>query len=204
MSKLDPRVDQYIAEAPEFARPILTHLRQLVHSACPQVEETIKWRMPFFTCQGMVCHMAAFKAHCSLGFWHRQLIAAAHPDFEGISGDGMGQFGRLRSVKDLPRDSAIIRYVREAVRLNEAGAKKPAPDPKARKPEPKVPLELTRELKKSKAAADTFMAFSPSHRREYIEWIAEAKRTETRAKRVATAIEWLAQGKTRHWKYAKC
>jgi uncharacterized protein YdeI (YjbR/CyaY-like superfamily) len=203
MSNLDPRIDRYIAEAPEFARPILMHLRQLVHSACPQVEETIKWNMPFFTHQGMVCHMAAFKAHSSLGFWNRQLIAARYPDFESISGDGMGQFGRLRSVKDLPKDSAIMKYVREAVRLNEAGVKKPARDPKARKAEPKVPLELIRGLKTSKAAADTFMEFSPSHRREYIEWIAEAKRPETRAKRVATAIEWLAEGKTRHWKYAK-
>jgi len=204
MPNLDPRVDQYIAEAPEFARPILTHLRKLVHSACPQVEETIKWNMPFFTYKGMVCHMAAFKAHSSLGFWNRELIAAAHPDFGSISGDGMGQFGRLRSVKDLPKDSAIIKYVQEAVRLNEAGMKKPGPDSKAKKPEPKVPVELTRAFKGNKAAAESFMGFSPSHRREYTEWIAEAKRPETRAKRVTTAIEWLAKGKTRNWKYAKC
>ena len=203
MTNLNPRVDRYIAEAPEFARPILMHLRKLVHFACPLVEETIKWNMPFFTYKGMVCHMAAFKAHGSLGFWNRQLIAAAHPEFEFVSGDGMGQFGRLRSVQDLPKDSAIVKYVREAVRLNEAGVKKPGPDPKARKPELKVPVELTRGFKRNKAAADTFKGFSPSHRREYTEWIAEAKRAETRAKHVATAIEWLAEGKTRHWKYAK-
>jgi uncharacterized protein YdeI (YjbR/CyaY-like superfamily) len=204
MPHLDPRVDQYIAAAPEFARPILTHLRQLVHSACPQVEETIKWNMPFFTYKGILCHLAAFKAHGSLGFWNRQLIAAAHPEFASVSGDGLGQFGRLRSLKDLPEDSVLIKYVREAMRLNEAGVKKPGPDPQARKPEPKVPAELAREFKRNPAAAETFTGLSPSHRREYTEWIAEAKRPETRAKRVATAIEWLVEGKTRHWKYAKC
>lgn len=194
----DPRVDAYIAGAAAFARPILERLRATVHEAGPGVGETIKWGMPFFTWHGNLCHMAAFKAHCAFGFWPRGM-----KDVLGRSGtrsdEAMGAFGRIEHLRDIPAKAELKRLIRAAMALNEAG---PAPRPKPRpRPELPVPAELAKALKADRAAALTFRNFPPGHRREYVEWITEAKRPETRAKRLATTIAWLAEGKSRNWKY---
>ena len=203
MATTDPRIDAYIQKSAEFARPILEHIRKLVHKAYPEVEETMKWSMPFFLNNGsIICNMAAFKEHCAFGFWNAPLLK----DPEGIlhvkEKNAMGHLDRITSKKDLPSDKVLIAYIREAAALNEAGVKKPVLK-KAPKKELPVPAELTAALKKNKKAQAAFEGFSPSHRREYIEWITEAKTDATREKRLATTVEWLAEGKSRMWKYEK-
>jgi uncharacterized protein YdeI (YjbR/CyaY-like superfamily) len=194
MPTRDPRIDAYIAKSAPFARPILKHLRARVHEGCPDVVETIKWGSPHFEHKGMLCGMAAFKEHCAFGFWNRALEIPQQRD-------AMGQFGCIRSVDDLPKDSVLVGYVREAARLNEAG-KKIGPIRKARKPLP-VPKELAAALKETAGATAKFKALSPSHQREYSEWIVEAKRDETRQKRLQTAVDQIAEGKPLMWKYMR-
>jgi uncharacterized protein YdeI (YjbR/CyaY-like superfamily) len=200
----DPRVDAYIGKSAEFARPILRHLRKVVHAGCPEAEETMKWSMPSFVYAGKILvGMAAFKAHCTFGFWHRGMHAALEQD--GIDSErAMGNFGRITSLEELPDERTLVRYVKIAAKLNESGERARPVRPKRNKSALKVPSELAAALKKNKAAAKTWEGFSYSHRKEYAEWIAEAKREETRAKRLATTLEWLAAGKPRNWKYAKC
>ena len=201
MGTRDPRIDAYIARSAEFARPILTHLREVVHEACPDVEETMKWSMPHFMYEGMLCGMAAFKQHCTFGFWKGALIVKPG-DIPGEK--AMGQFGTIRSMDALPPRRTIAKYVKEAMRLNEQGVRNPARSkPRNRKPV-EVPADLEAALRKNRKARATFDALSPSHRREYVEWITEAKREETRARRVETAVEWMTDGKSRNWKYEKC
>ena len=197
MSTLDPRIDAYIARSAEFAQPILRELRARVHAACPGVEETIKWGMPTFMHDGILCGMAAFKRHASFGYWKHALVMG---DAER---DGMGSYGRLACVRDLPPKARMQADLRKAMKLNEDGVK-PERRKSAPRPAPEVPDELASALEKNKAAKATFDAFAPGCRREYIEWIVEAKREETRAKRLAQALEWMAQGKRRNWKYEKC
>ena len=197
----DPRIDAYIAKSAPFAQPILTHMREVVHAACPDVEETMKWSMPHFDYKGMMCGMAAFKAHCSLGFWKASLIPGLKPN-SANGGDAMGNLGCIRSLDDLPPKKVLAGYVKEAMRLNDEGitvakAKKPT------KPAAEVPPELAAALAKNRKAKAVFDAFPPSHRREYIDWIVDAKRDETRAKRIAQTVEWVAEGKQRNWKYMK-
>ena len=195
----DPRVDAYLAARPEFARPILEHLREAVHAACPEVEETIKWSMPSFTYKGQIlAHMAAFKAHAAFGFWRREVVGET-----GAEHDAMGQFGRITSIGDLPGPSELDAMVRKAVAALDAG---PAPrKPKqAPKPAPETPEDLRTALDADPRAAGTFDAFPPGCRREYVEWVVEAKRPETRAKRIAQEVEWMAEGKRRNWKYEAC
>jgi len=197
----NPRIDAYIANAAPFAQPILAHLRALVHGACPEVEETIKWSAPHFLYQGrMFCHMCAFKQHVAFGFWLGKLVAET-----GIENAAMGQFGRITQLQDLPPKKTLLALIKKAMALNEVGAKSPT-RVKAAKPKPalEVPDDLAAGLKKNAKARKTFEAFSPSHRREYIEWITEAKREATRATRLATTLEWLAEGKPRNWKYINC
>lgn len=197
MGTRDARVDAYIARAAPFAQPILEHIRSVVHEACPDVEETIKWSMPHFMYQGMLGGMSAFKAHCAFGFWKGKLVV---PEQEKAA---MGQFGRIESIKDLPPRRTFVGYVKKAMKLNEEGVAVPrARRTRAKSPQP-LPPDLARALDRSRKARATFDGFPPSQRREYIEWIAEAKREETRARRVAQAIEWMAEGKARHWKYQK-
>lgn len=196
MAKKDPRVDAYIEKAPPFARPILEHIREAVHAGCPDVEETLKWNVPHFDHNGMLCGMAAFKAHVRFGFWKSQLLGLPASD----SGDGLAQFGRVTSVADLPAQKQLISLVKRAARLNEQGAKVPRVKA-APKPPPRVPRAFAAALKKNRKALATFQAFSPSHKREYVEWIADAKQDATRDRRIATALEWLAEGKARNWKY---
>lgn len=197
MSNRDPRVNAYIEKAADFAQPILRHIREVVHSACPEAEETLKWGFPHFTYKGILCSIAAFKGHCALTFWKADAIL----DPGTVSGDAMGQFGRLTSVKDLPSRRILLGYVKKAKALNDAGA--PGPISRRARPrgEPEVPEDLQAALKKNKKASATFQGFSPGQRREYVDWITEAKRPDTRAKRLATTLEWLAEGKRRNWKY---
>jgi len=197
MPKKDPRIDAYIARSTDFAKPILNHIRRLVHTACPNAEEAMRWNFPHFLHRGILCSMAAFKAHCTFGFWKGKLIFTDRAPAESAH----GQFGRITSLADLPGDKILLGYIRKAVELNETGAKTPArATPKAKKAVV-VPDYFLAALKKNKKAMATFENFSPSHKREYVEWIAEAKREETRTQRMQTAIAWLAKGKSRHWKY---
>lgn len=183
----DTRVDAYIEKAATFAQPILTHLRELMHEACPRATESVKWGMPFFMQQGVIlAHMAAFKEHCAFGFWGPEMKKSLAKDGLAAS-NAMGVLGRITEMKDLPADAALLRYMRLAAELVESGQRtKSIERPrKAAKPEARVPAELQAALKKNKRAAKTFKEFSPSCRREYAEWISEAKRAETRASRVA-------------------
>lgn len=204
MKNTDPRVDAYIAKAAEFAKPILSHLRKLVHEGCPDTEETLKWSMPAFLHAGKImAGMAAFKQHCTFGFWHQGMERVLESEGEKEA-TAMGSFGRITSLEDLPSDRAMLRYIKKAAVLNESDV--PARPRPAKRPSapPAVPDDLAAALKKNKAAAASFEKFSPSHRKEYIDWITEAKRDETRQKRLSTALEWLAQGKSRNWKYENC
>ena len=201
MGTKDPRVDAYVEKSPPFARPILRHIRAVVHAACPKTEETLKWSMPTFLYAGeMLCGMAAFKEHAVLGFWKASLIF----DEKGrkLEDDAMGQFGCVKSVKDLPTKRELTGYIRKAMVLNEQGIKVKRAKTAAPKAPPKVPAELVAALKKNRKAAATFEAFPPSCRREYVEWITEAKQEATRLRRLKTAVEWMAEGKKRNWKYA--
>ena len=195
----DPRIDAYIARQAEFARPILEHLRAAVHAAYPDVEEAVKWGMPAFLHQGkLLCTMAAFKAHATFGFWKGALVAAT----EGLEKKAMDQFGRLTSLADLPDDATIKAMVGKAVALAEQGARVVRPK-KHPKPDLAMPDDLQDALKAKAGAGEQFAAFSLSAQREYLEWIMEAKRPDTRAKRVAEAVEWIAEGKKRNWKYER-
>jgi uncharacterized protein YdeI (YjbR/CyaY-like superfamily) len=204
MPATDARIDAYISKSAEFARPILSHLRKIVHKGCPGVTETVKWGMPFFEYGGeIVCNMAGFKEHCSFGFWKASLLK----DPEGVlnvkNKTSMGHFDRITSLKDLPADKIMVALVKEAALMNEQGVKKPSPAKKAPKAALPEPAELTAALKKNKKARTVFDAFPPFHRREYIEWITEAKTEATREKRISTTVEWLVEGKSRNWKYQK-
>jgi uncharacterized protein YdeI (YjbR/CyaY-like superfamily) len=202
----NPKVDAYIAKSQPFAQPILSHVRELVHKACPDVEETIKWSMPFFQLRGVILgNMAAFKQHCSIGFWGPEMKAVFRED--GIeSNDGMGLLGKVTSLKDLPPDKKLLGYYRQAAGFVASGQRtKSLVRPKrSPKPAPEVPAELVAALKKNKTAAKVFADFSASCQREYTDWIVEAKRPETKEKRVAQAVEWIAEGKQRNWKYQNC
>jgi uncharacterized protein YdeI (YjbR/CyaY-like superfamily) len=197
MGTKDPRVDDYIEKAAPFARPILKRLRRYVHENCPDCAETIKWSAPHFEYQGkMFCGMSAFKAHCAFGFWHPMMRG------DGESLDGMGQFGKIQSVADLPSEGDFAQIAQRAMKLVDEGVK-PTPKPKKERVPLVVPPELKAALAKKAAARKSFDAMTYSHQKEYIEWIAEAKREETRKARVAKAVEQIAEAKSLHWKYAK-
>ncbi|MBA2561728.1 MAG: YdeI/OmpD-associated family protein [Chitinophagaceae bacterium] len=202
MSTTDPRIDAYINKATPFAQPILHHIRQLVHKACPQVEETIKWSFPHFDYKGILCSMAAMKQHCSFGFWKASLMADPEKLLNKIGNTSMGSFGKIASINDLPSDKILISYIKEAVRLNEEDVKLP-PKERTAKKDVEVPGYMTSALSKNKKAQSAFDNFSPSHKREYIEWINDAKTEATRNKRIGTMLEWLAEGKSLNWKYQR-
>jgi uncharacterized protein YdeI (YjbR/CyaY-like superfamily) len=198
MATTDPRIDTYIGAAAPFAQPVLKALRQAVHEGCPDVVETIKWSMPFFTIEGRIlAHMAAFKQHCGFGFWRGRQVAG-----RGKDGEAMGQFGRIESVADLPPRRELVRLVKLAVAAPEPpAAKKTLGRKDESKPSLPVPESLDAGFRRNPVARANFEKLANSHRREYIEWIVTAKRDETRERRVAQTIEWLAEGKTRNWKY---
>ncbi len=197
----DPRVDAYIAEAAPFAQPILKHLRRLVRRGCPEAEEALKWSSPFFLYRGKIlCFMAAFKAHLAFGFWGpamKKIIAR-----DGHAKDGRGLLGRITSRQDLPGDAALLKYIRTAKKLHDSGLPLRA-KPKPR-PAPPVPADLAGALKQNKKAAAAWAGFSPSCRREYIGWITEARRPETRSARLRQTLAWVAAGRKRNWKYENC
>ena len=205
----DSRIDTYIAKSKPFAQPILNHLRELVHKACPNVVETMKWSRPFFEYKGVILgNMSAFNEHCSFGFWGEE-IAAVLREANLLQPDAMSSLGRLTRVEDLPAHKQMLSLLRQAVTFIDSGQytspiaarQKVVKAPKAA---PEAPPEFTKALKANKKAAVAFAAFSPSCKREYVEWIADAKRAETRDKRIATAIDWIGEGKQRNWKYQNC
>lgn len=204
MGTRDARVDAYIAQSAEFARPILSYLREVVHAACPDVTETMKWSFPHFDYKGMLCSMAAFKEHCAFGFWKSSLVVEGAQAPE--AGErAMGQFGRITKLADLPSKKVLTAYIKKAMQLNDDGVKSPTRSKPKAAPKPVViPDDLAEALKANDAARASFEKFPPSHRREYIDWITEAKTQATRARRLDTTLQWLAEGKSRNWKYEKC
>lgn len=199
MGSRDPRIDAYIAKSADFAKPILQSLRKTVHEACPQVEETIKWGSPsFIHAGGILCGMAAFKQHASFGFWkHAPVMGADAPR------DGMGSYGKITGLSGLPPKRQLIADLKKAMTLNEQGIMAPGVRRRmAPRPLPQAPADLVAALNKNSRARAVFEAFPPSHKREYIDWVVEAKREQTRARRLAQAIEWIAEGKSRNWKYS--
>ncbi len=197
------QVDAYIAKSAEFAKPILIHLRELVHQACPEAEEVIKWGFPNFDYKGVMCNMAAFKQHCAFGFWKASLMKDPKKILAITEQNSMGHFDRITSLKDLPSDKIMLGFIKQAVELNEKNIKRPVKTiPKGTKTIA-TPDYLQKALKKNKKANDIFENFAYSHRKEYIQWFEEAKTEETRNKRIAQAIEWIAEGKGRNWKYGK-
>lgn len=199
MARLDPRVDAYIAKSRDFAKPILTQIRKVMHSAVPDVQETIKWGAPAFEHKGILCIMASFKEHCALNLWKGSLILKKGD--KGVD-ESAGNFGRLTSVKDLPSDRVLGGYFKQAAKLNEegVGVKKA---PAAKKKAVVVPPLIRSALANNAKARAAFEEFSPSHQREYIQWITEAKSEDTRQRRLDTALEWMAEGKSRNWKYVR-
>jgi uncharacterized protein YdeI (YjbR/CyaY-like superfamily) len=201
MGSRDKRIDTYIGKSAEFARPILELLREIVHSACPDVEETMKWSRPHFVYKGMLCSVSAFKEHCAFSFWKGSLVVK---EVKATDKEGMGQFGRITKLSDLPSKKALVGFINQAMKLNDEGVKSPSrAKPKVHR-ELVVPDELTKALRKNAKAKAAFEKFSPSHKREYVEWITEAKTEATRNRRIENAIEWMAEGKSRHWKYSNC
>jgi uncharacterized protein YdeI (YjbR/CyaY-like superfamily) len=194
------QVDAYIAKSSEFSRPILEHLRALVHAAVPEVEEMIKWGFPHFDYRGTLCSMAAFKQHCAFGFWKASLMSDPKKILNGDA--AMGHLGRIGKKADLPSDRILINYLKEAARLNDTGAKVERSSRKKSTAIRTPAWVLTAQKKRTNVLA-AFKQLSPSHKREYIEWIAEAKTEETRTRRLTTAIQWIAEGKSRNWKYER-
>ena len=202
MGSRDSRIDAYIDRAADFAKPILRYLREVVHAAVPEVQEDMKWSSPHFLYKGMLCSMAAFKKHVAFGFWKGSLVV----DAKGRTLEqAMGQFGRLGQLSDLPTKSALRGFIRKAMQLNEAGvsarARKPKSGPRKTL---RAPPYFSAALRRNKAARATYEVLAPSKKREYVEWLTEAKTDATREKRLATSLEWLAAGKARYWKYETC
>ena len=202
MPRKDKAIDAYIAKSADFAKPILNHIRALVHNACPEAEEKMKWSFPHFDYKGeMMCSMAAFKQHAVMSFWKAALMKDAALLETARSEVAMGHLGRITSLKEMPTDKKLTAYIKEAMKLNELGKKLPSRAKPAEKKELDIPEYFLKALKKNKTAFQTFEAFSYSHKKEYLEWITGAKTGETRNKRIATAIEWMSEGKNRLWKY---
>ena len=205
MGKRNPRVDAYIARSVDFAKPILEHLRELVHKACPNAEETIKWGMPSFDYKGSFCSMASFKQHAVFSFWKGNLLKDPKKYLQARSADGgnaMGFFGRMTSVKDIPPNTVMLDFIKQAKKLNDEGVKLPS-KPKTTIIELVAPPYFTKALKSNKKAMATFSTFTPSNKKEYVTWVFEAKTEATRKKRLETALEWMTEGKIRNWKYVK-
>ncbi len=204
MGNRDARIDAYIAKSAPFAQPILNELRDIVHEGCPTVEETMKWSMPFFMYKGILCNMSAFKQHCAFGFWKgRQVL---DPAKDGEAESPRERYGHLTTLKDLPSRRLMVGYVKKACKLNDEGTPGPIQLRKTRPPKAElaVPDYFTAALKKNKKAKSVFDEFAPGKRRDYIEWLIDAKTEATRQRRLDTAIEWIAEGKSRNWKYEKC
>jgi uncharacterized protein YdeI (YjbR/CyaY-like superfamily) len=203
MGKKDPRVDAYIARAAGFARPVLKHIRKLVHAGCPDVEETIKWGSPTFMHKGMLCGMAAFKAHCAFGFWKQKLLEDRIAATGKVKKPAMGQFGRLTAMSDLPDDRILLGLVRDAAAMNDQGIRVPGRGRPKGDRRLAVPKYFASALRKNRKARATFDGFSYTNKKDYVEWVTEARQEETRRRRLETAIAWMAEGKPRNWKYIR-
>lgn len=198
MPTLDPRIDAYLAGVPAFALPLLQRVREDVHAACPDVVETIKWSRPHFMLDGkLLCGMSAFKAHCAFGFWEREGATPGQPG-------AMGDFGRITSPADLPGRGELRQQIKAAAALLRAGAPRAAKPHREPRPQLQMPDDFAAALAKVKLAQQHYDGFAPGKQRDYLEWVLEAKREDTRAKRIAQAVEWLAEGKSRNWKYESC
>jgi uncharacterized protein YdeI (YjbR/CyaY-like superfamily) len=200
MSDRTPEIDGYIARAPEYARPILTRLREAFHAGCPELEERLKWGMPSFEYKGLLGGMAAFKKHVTFGFWKSRLMEDFHRVFTGEPRASM-MGARVESLAELPPKKVLVSYVKEAKRLNDEGVKEPKRARPKRTIRVAVPADLKAALARNAKAKAIFETFAPSHKRDYVEWLTEAKQAETRARRLRTALEWIAEGKRRNWKY---
>jgi uncharacterized protein YdeI (YjbR/CyaY-like superfamily) len=202
MKNTDPRIDRYIENAAPFAQPILAHLRGLIHKACPEAEEKIKWNFPHFDYKGVFVSMAAFREHCGFTFWKMKLMKDPKNLFKSDDEKSMGHLGKIRSMKDLPSDKILLEYLAEAKKLNDEGKKLTPKMPADKgKNEPEIPADLLSAMKKNKKAQTFFEKFPYSHKKEYIQWITGAKADATRKKRIETAVQWIAEGKERNWKY---
>lgn len=197
MGVRNAKVDAYIAKAEPFARPILLEIREAVHEGCPEVEEELKWGHPSFMYKGILCGMAAFKQHCTFGFWKASALDAATGNKKD---EAWGQFGRLTRIDDLPGRKAVVGLVKKAAALHDSGVKAPRMKTAPKQPI-KEPAYFTAALRKNRKALKTYEGFAPSHKREYLEWITEAKGEDTRKRRLETAIQWISEGKQRNWKY---
>ena len=200
MGKKDPRIDAYITKSADFAKPILNHIRKLVHATCPDVEETLKWGFPHFMYKGILCSIASFKNHCAFGFWKGKMILGKDGEKDE---EAMGQFGKITAISDLPEEETLIQYIKEAIKLNRAGVRFPAKVKPRAKKKLNIPGYFMDALRKNQKTLTTFENFSFSHKKEYVEWITEAKSKETQLKRLETAIEWISEGRPRNWKYIK-
>lgn len=197
MKNANPKVDAYIDKAAPFAQPILKKIRALMHKACPEITEEIKWGAPAFMHEGIVSGMVAFKAHVRFSFWRGKEMEDPDGLFEN-DGASFMNCEKFADAKDLPADKVMIKYIKAAVALNASDIKKPKP---AKRKAIAVPDYFKKALATNAKAKKTFENFSPSCQREYVEWITEAKREATREKRIATALEWMAEGKDKNWKY---
>ncbi len=203
MNTRDARIDEYIAKSATFAQPILIHLRGLIHKSCPDATETMKWSFPHFECGGdILCSMASFKKHCSFGFWKASLLSDHDNLLQTIGKTAMGSLGQISDLSDLPSDAILGEYIMEAAKLNREGIKVAGKPKKQPEKETIVAEDIIEALSANPAALKTFDNFSPSNKKEYVEWITGAKTESTRQSRLDTAIEWMAEGKIRHWKYA--
>ena len=197
----DRRVDAYIENSPEFAQPILIKLRELVHLACPEVIETIKWGAPAYEYKGILAIMASTKRHAVFNLWKGELIPEVKELYSEKFSMAMGTFGKITSIDDLPPDDKVIGWIKQAMELNERGVKLPQRSRSEPKPEVDVPDDLIAALGQNERARATFEGFSAARRREYVDWITEAKTDATRQRRLSQAVDWMAEGKHRNWKY---
>jgi len=203
MGKRNPRVDVYMSKSQDFAKPILEYIREIVHKACPDVEETIKWGFPHFDYKGMMCSMASFKQHCAFNFWKALIMKDPEKILDIKRENSMGHFGKIVSIKNLPKSKIFIQYIKEAAKLNDNNVKLPAKSKSKENKELVIPGYFTNKLKKNKKASGYFYKLSYYYKKEYLQWITEAKTDKTKDKRIQDAIEWLAEGKYRNWKYEK-
>lgn len=203
--KTDPRIDAYINKSAEFAQPILHHFRMLVHKVCPNVQETVKWGFPHFDyADGPMCSIASFKKHCAITFWKAALMKNSGKLLEmAKTEEAMGHLGRITALKDLPNDRVLANYIKDAIKLNDQGIKRSNRSGSLNKKETDIPGYFKKALAKNKKAHATFEGFSPTNKKEYVTWVTGAKTEATRISRLHTAVEWMAEGKTRHWKYMK-
>jgi uncharacterized protein YdeI (YjbR/CyaY-like superfamily) len=203
MGKKNPGVDAYIVKSADFAKPILKHIRSVVHAGCPDVQEELKWGFPHFMYKGILCSMASFKAHCAFGFWKGELLAKQHKSLSETRESAMGEFGRITALSDLPSEKTLLRYIKDAVRMNDDGVKRPVKAKPKENRSLEVPDYFLAALKRSRKALTVFEGFNYSNKKEYVEWVTEARGEETRKRRLETAVEWMSEGKPRNWKYTR-